>query len=437
MRQEVKTDAGETRTAEVRPRLYHFMACPYCEQVRLALARARIAYESCEIDPADRREVQRISGQSKVPVLVMPDGEVLFESERILRWVAAQVRPNARRDRRSPRSVLIALLWLLAGHATTAAPQVPERGRPLFTYSIVARDRSTGELGVAVQSHWFAVGSVVPWAESGVGAVATQSFVEPSYGPLGLAAMRRGESAEAALRKLVEGDPNPRVRQVAFVDARGGVAAHTGSQCIQGASHRTGEGYTVQANLMLTGDVPEAMATAFERSKGPLAERLLAALEAAQLAGGDIRGKQSAALLVVRGKPSDKPWTDRLIDLRVEDHVSPLVELSRLLRLHRAYDHMNRGDEAMAKGELESAEAEYRAAEELIPDNDEFIFWHAVTLATSAKVESSLPLFKRAFRMNPSWMLLVPRLEQAGHLPVPEGVIERILAEGPRLTPEP
>jgi uncharacterized Ntn-hydrolase superfamily protein len=320
-----------------------------------------------------------------------------------------------------------ALAWLLL----LAAP--PLDARPVATYSIVARDPISGELGVAVQSHWFSVGSIVPWAESGVGAVATQSFVEPSYGPLGLAAMRRGESAQDALRALVARDANPDVRQVAFVDARGGVAAHTGPRCIQGAGHRTGSGYSVQANLMLTGDVPEAMAAAFERSQGPLAERLLAALEAAQLAGGDIRGKQSASLLVVRGKPSDRPWTDRLIDLRVEDDANPLVELSRLLRLHRAYDQMNRGDEAMAEGKMERAEAAYRAAQTLIPDNDEIVFWHAVALASGARVDASLPLFARAFRMNPSWMLLVPRLVQGGHLSVPEEAIARILEQGPAI----
>jgi uncharacterized Ntn-hydrolase superfamily protein len=294
----------------------------------------------------------------------------------------------------------------------------------------VARDGSTGELGVAVQSHWFSVGSVVPWAASGVGAVATQSFVEISYGPLGLESMRDGLPAADALSSLVARDGGADVRQVAFVDARGRVAAHTGERCIPGAGHRTGDGYSVQANLMLTDDVPQAMARAYEAASGPLAERLLASLEAAQRAGGDLRGRQSAALLVVRGEPSDRPWTDRLIDLRVEDHPRPLVELSRLLRLQRAYELMNEGDEAMSRGDMPLALARYAEAERRVPDNDEFVFWHAVTLVTNDRIDESLPLFGRAFRMNPAWMKLVPRLVERGHLPQRPGLVQRILAAG-------
>lgn len=327
----------------------------------------------------------------------------------------------------------LALVLLAASLSSPCLAVAPaeESPRPVSTYSIVARDPATGEMGVAVQSHWYSVGSIVSWAEAGVGAVATQSFVEASYGPLGLAAMRNGESPVEALKRLVAADPHPEVRQVAYVDAQGRVAAHTGKACIPGAGHKTGEGYSVQANLMLTDDVPEAMAAAFEASSGPLAERLLAALDAAQRAGGDIRGKQSAAILVVRGKPSEKPWTDRLVDLRVEDHDHPLAEMRRLLRLHRAYEMMNRGDEAVAAGDMERALAEYTAAEEMFPENDEFVFWHAVTLVTNDRLEESLPLFERAFRMNPSWKLLVPRLVNVGQLPDDEKLIRRILAAGP------
>ncbi len=319
--------------------------------------------------------------------------------------------------------------------ASVASPLVAAELRPVATYSIVARDPASGELGVAVQSHWFSVGSVVPWAAAGVGAVATQSFVEPSYGPLGLAEMGAGASAADALAKLVARDPSPDVRQVAFVDARGGVSAHTGARCIPGAGHVTGTGYSVQANLMLAGDVPQAMSAAFERAVGPLAERMMAALEAAERAGGDVRGRQSAALLVVRGKPSDKPWSDRLIDLRVEDHDHPLVELRRLLRLHRAYDLMNAGDEALATGDSAAALARYAAAEELFPDNAEFVFWHAVTLVSNGREEAAGPLFARAFRMNPAWMLVVPRLIDKGHLPASPGLAERILARAPAADP--
>lgn len=329
------------------------------------------------------------------------------------------------------RFALSLFLVLAAAAPGLALPSAEPPSMPVSTYSIVARDPATGEMGVAVQSHWFSVGSIVSWAEAGAGAVATQSFVEPSYGPLGLEAMRKGENPEAALRRLTAADPHPDVRQVAFVDAQGRVAAHTGKNCIPGAGHVTGKGYSVQANLMLTDDVPQAMAQAYESSSGPLAERLLAALQAAQRAGGDIRGKQSAALLVVRASGSEKPWTDRLIDLRVEDHDHPLEELGRLLRLHRAYDLMNRGDEAMAAGDMERALAEYAAAEAMFPENDEFIFWHAVTLVTNDRVEQAIPLFDRAFRMNPNWKLLVPRLPGVGQLPDDEELIGRILAAGP------
>ena len=322
------------------------------------------------------------------------------------------------------------LTLLLSGPALAVAPATHST-RPVSTYSIVARDPATGNLGVAVQSHWFSVGSVVAWAESGVGAVATQSFVETSYGPLGLEAMGRGVAPDAALKQLLETDPTPGVRQVAFVDSKGRVAVHTGDACIPGAGHRTGDGYSVQANLMLTDEVPDAMAGTFERATGPLAERMLAALEAAQRTGGDIRGKQSAAILVVRAKPSERPWTDRLVDLRVEDHEHPLVELRRVLKLHRAYERMNHGDEAMADGDMDTALAEYAAAEAMFPDNDEFIFWHAVTLVSNQREQDALPLFARAFRMNPNWMLLMPRLARVGLLPESPGLLQRVLATGP------
>jgi uncharacterized Ntn-hydrolase superfamily protein len=329
---------------------------------------------------------------------------------------------------RALTSVAVPTALLLLASAAVAAPRAT---RPVATYSIVARDAATGELGVAVQSHWFSVGSVVPWAEPGVGAVATQSFVEVSYGPRGLAAMREGRTAEEALRALVAEDDGAAVRQVAFVDAAGRVAVHTGERCIPGAGHRTGAGFSVQANLMLTDDVPPAMATAFESASGPLAERMLAALEAAERAGGDVRGRQSAALLVVRGERGGKPGSERLIDLRVEDHERPLDELSRLLRLHRAYDKMNQGDEALAAGDLDRATARYAEAEALFPGNHELVFWHAVTLAGSGRVERSLPLFERAFRGHPAWTLVVPRLSSKGHLPAEPGLVERILAVAP------
>ena len=302
--------------------------------------------------------------------------------------------------------------------------------RPVHTYSIVARDPATGQLGVAVQSHWFSVGPIVPWAEAGVGAIATQSFVEPSYGPLGLTLMRSGKTAGEALRALISGDPTPEVRQVAFIDAAGRVAVHTGNKAIQGAGHRTGRNYSVQANLMLTETVPEAMARAFERAKGDLTERLLVALEAAQAEGGDIRGAQSAAIVVVSGKRTGRPWADRLVDLRVEDHPTPLEELRRLVRLSRAYQRMNAGDEAVARKDMKKAAEEYAAAETL-PDsatNGELVFWHAVALVNAGKVSQALPLFRRAFAQDTNWVELVRRLPKAGLLPNDQAVLGRIVA---------
>lgn len=303
--------------------------------------------------------------------------------------------------------------------------------RPVHTYSIVARDSASGQLGVAVQSHWFSVGPLVPWAEAGVGAVATQSFVDPAYGPLGLDLMRAGKSADAALRGLLAADPHPEVRQVAFVDARGNVAAHTGEKAIEAAGHQHGRGYSVQANLMLKPTVPAAMARAYENSQGDLTERLLAALEAAEAEGGDIRGRQSAAILVVSGTPSGKPWTDRLFDLRIEDHPEPIKELRRIVHLARAYQHMNAGDDALTREDVAGALREYATAQAMVPDsatNGEMAFWQAVTLVGIGRIDDALPLFRRAFARDPNWIELVKRLPKAGQLPADTALIRRITA---------
>jgi uncharacterized Ntn-hydrolase superfamily protein len=303
--------------------------------------------------------------------------------------------------------------------------------RPAHTYSIVAFDKETGQLGVAVQSHWFSVGPIVPWIESGVGAIATQSFVEVSYGPLGLELMRAGKSPEEALIALIETDKNEDVRQVAMVDAKGRVAAHTGKNCIPEAGHYLGDNFTCQANLMLKNTVWEAMAKAFQNTKGELADRLLAALEAAEAEGGDIRGKQSAALIVVKGKSSGVWWKDRLYDLRIEDHPAPVKEMKRLLNLNKAYNHMNLGDEYLTENKVEEAMQAYTRAMEMYPDNAEMIFWPAVTLAATGNVEKSLPLFKKVFAMDTNWVILLPRLPKVGQLPQDEELIRRILSVAP------
>jgi uncharacterized Ntn-hydrolase superfamily protein len=330
------------------------------------------------------------------------------------------------------------------------APSLFAQLRPVNTFSIVARDPTTGQMGVAVQSHWFAVGQIVPWAEAGVGAVATQSFVDPSYGKLGLDLLRAGKDAPATLRALLGGDAACEVRQVGIVDANGSVATFTGAKDIVaaggiagGASSTdtmkcgalsVGRDFAVQANLMASDKVWPAMAKAYAESKGDLAERMLAALDAAQAAGGDIRGKQSAALIVVNAKSTGRAWQDRAFDLRVDDHPEPLAELRRLVSLQRAYNHMNAGDLAVEHKDNQAALREYSAAEEIaaktpgIPQSRhaEMIYWHAVALANMNRLDEALPLFARAFAMEPAWRELTPRLTAAGLLP--EALVARIVA---------
>jgi uncharacterized Ntn-hydrolase superfamily protein len=309
-------------------------------------------------------------------------------------------------------------------------PALLEAQRPVHTYSIVARDSATGQLGVAVQSHWFSVGSLVTFAEAGVGAVATQSFIDPAYGPLGLELMRTGKTAQEALRGLLAADAGVDVRQVAFVDAKGNVAAHTGAKAIEAAGHVTGRGFSVQANLMLKPTVPAAMARAYQSSKGDLAERMLAALEAAQQEGGDIRGQQSAAILIVNATSTGRPWADKRFDLRVEDHPAPVQELRRLVHLARAYAHMNAGDEALTRNDVPGALREYGAAQQMVTDqqtNGEMAFWHAVTLVGVNRFQEAVPLFRRAFTQDPNWRELVPRLPKAGALPNDAALIKRIV----------
>jgi uncharacterized Ntn-hydrolase superfamily protein len=316
-----------------------------------------------------------------------------------------------------------------AGWAQESGVKPPHSKRPVHTYSIVARDEKTGEIGVAVQSHWFSVGSRVTWAEAGVGAVATQSFVDPSYGKLGLDLMRAGKSAPEALAALLAGDEGREVRQVAMIDVKGRVAAHTGKLCIPAAGHQIGKNFSAQANLMEKATVWPAMAKAFEAAQGDLTDKLLAALEAAQREGGDIRGKQSAAILVVKAQPSGKPWDDRRVDLRVEDFPDPVTELKRLVRVSRAYEHMNEGDLCAEKKDWACASREYAAAEALIPDELETYFWHAVTMATAGRVEEALPLFKKVFAKDPKWAELVERLPGVELLPKDAKLMERIRAQ--------
>lgn len=330
------------------------------------------------------------------------------------------------------RCMHLVISGLLLMPVAVAAQEPVTHNRPVHTYSIVARDTITGDMGVAVQSHWFSVGSLVTWAEAGVGAVATQSFVDPAYGPLGLDLMRAGKTAQQTLEALLASDPGRDVRQVAMIDARGSVAAHTGAKCIEAAGHRTGRNYSVQANLMLNEEIWPAMSKAFEDTQGDLADRMLAALDAADAAGGDIRGKQSAAILIVKGTSTGQPWLDRVMDLRVEDHPLPLKELRRLVQVQRAYDRMNNGDLAVEHGDVAGALREYGAAEAMFPDNLEMKFWHAVALVNAGRVEESLPLFRTVFVNDTNWATLVPRLPQSGALNADASTIEKILGVIPK-----
>ena len=306
--------------------------------------------------------------------------------------------------------------------------QIRNRFPLAHTFSIVARDPHTGQMGAAVQSHWFSVGSLVPWAEAGVGAVATQSVVEPSYGPLGLDLMRAGKSAQETLDGLLVTDTGSRLRQVAMLDSQGRVAVHTGERCIAEAGHEKGEDFSVQANMMLNNQVWPAMAAAYRSTQGYLADRMLAALAAGQEAGGDVRGQQSAAILIVSAKSSGRPWADRLLDLRVEDHPDPIGELRRLVRVHQAYQFMNQGDEYLGTGRTEDAHKSYRTAAEMAPEMEELPFWHAVTLANLGQVDEALPIFHTVFSKNTHWALLLQRLPAAGLLRDDAEMIQRILA---------
>jgi uncharacterized Ntn-hydrolase superfamily protein len=279
---------------------------------------------------------------------------------------------------------------------------------------------------VAVQSHYFSVGSLVSWAEAGVGAVATQSIVEPAYGPRGLGQLRRGASAPDALRRLLGDDEQEDVRQVAIVDNHGRVAVHTGPRCIAEAGHRVADGVSAQANMMERPTVPDAMLDAFRSSTGDLAGRLLAALEAAEREGGDIRGRQSAALVIAAGRATGQPMQDRPVDLRVEDHADPVRELRRLVELQASYHRVEVADELAAAGDVDGALEEYAAAHAEQPGNAELAFWHGVSLAASGREDEARELLAQAYRQREGWRELLRRLPASGLFPDDRELIERL-----------
>ncbi len=296
------------------------------------------------------------------------------------------------------------------------------------TYSIVARDSATGDMAVAVQSHWFSVGTVVSWGEAGVGVVATQSFSNKSFGLRGLAMLKEGMSPQEALDELLRTDEAAAVRQVAILDAQGRVAVHTGDKCVPYAGDIKGNGFSVQANMMKSPEVWPAMAEAFTKNaKLPLPERIIKAMEAAESQGGDIRGNQSAVMLVVRGKKTDEPWNDVLLDLRVDDHENPVEELSRLLKTYRAYEFMNAGDLAIEEGNMKEATDLYGKAEKMFPNNLEMQYWHAITLANNGQIEEARKMLQGIYKKNQDWRELTTRLPKVGLLNVSEKDLKRLL----------
>ena len=319
---------------------------------------------------------------------------------------------------------LIGIFWF-----SDSSAQSVYQNNLAHTFSIVARDSVTGEMGVAVQTHWFAVGTRVSWAEAGVGAIATQSFTNVSFGPRGLALLKKGLTAQEVLNQLIDSDEGRNVRQVGIIASDGNTASWTGDHCISEAGHLAGDNFSVQANMMMTDQVWPAMARAFQETREPLAERMLAALEAGQSAGGDIRGRQSAALIVVQGESSGNSWEGRQIDLRVDDHESPIKELKRLLQISRAYQHMNKGDKAIEINDVETANMEYGLAQQLMPDNLEMQFWHAVSLANAGMINESLPIFKSIFIQDTNWWTLAKRLPESNLLKVSEAELNQILSQ--------
>lgn len=284
------------------------------------------------------------------------------------------------------------------------------------TYSIVAADAD--EIGAAVQTHQMSVGGLVPWLAPGLGAVVTQSLVNVSLGPLGLRLLEQNVSPDHIVAALEASDREAHRRQFAVINAEGAAAAFTGDGCIREAGHRTGSGYSVQANMMLNDTVVDAMAEAFEDNNGPLAERMLAVLDAAEDEAGDIRGMQSAALVTVANDRNAPGW-QRRFDLRVDEHDEPLLELQRLVRLRRAQLVSAEGEASLGAGNVDQALEQWASARELAPEQEELAFWQAVTLADSnpERMKEAADLLREAVAGEQSpdrWMELIDRLAQCG-----------------------
>jgi len=301
------------------------------------------------------------------------------------------------------------------------------------TYSIVARDDATGEFGVAAQSHFFSVGSVLAWAEPGRGVVATQAFVNPSYGPLGLALMTKGATSAEAVSQLIAADPACALRQVAMIDPEGNVAVHTGRGCVDYAGDVTAEQVSAQGNMMATDQVWPSMLSAYLHASGDLAHKLLMALRAGEDAGGDVRGRQSACVLVVTGQTYDEGGR-KLVELRVDDHEDPLAELERLLVLHEQYGVLasllaeGMFDRRLSDAELATAVDRLSKAQHALADgNQEFTFWRGVVLARAGRLEAARAALAEAAEKHAGWSELFRRLPGAGRLPLSPDEVEAVL----------
>jgi uncharacterized Ntn-hydrolase superfamily protein len=295
-----------------------------------------------------------------------------------------------------------------------------------MTYSIVARDPETGRFGVAVQSHYLGVGPVVPWLEAGIGAVATQARANTSFGPVGLELLRAGRTAGEVVAALVASDDHADQRQLGVVDAWGGAAAYTGSQTIPAAGHLVGDGFTVQGNLLERDTCWPAMAEAYEAALAeglPFVERLLRALEAAEREGGDVRGRQSAAIMVVDGTLQPAAWRGRMLDMRIEDHPDPVPELRRIVTIQLAYDLTD--DEGDAARAGMSADERYAEARRMAPDAYELAFWKGVELAVGGDVAAGRRELAIAFAADARWRTTLEHLASAGR----EGVTPELATE--------
>lgn len=284
-----------------------------------------------------------------------------------------------------------------------------------MTYSIVARDPASGRFGIAIQTCWPFVGAGCPWVESGVGAVVTQSFTEIAHGPNGLELLRAGTSAPDALATLLAADPGEAIRQVGIVDASGRAASHTGERCVEAAGHVTAEGVAIQANMMEKATVWPAMLAAWTAPAVSFVDRLLAALRAAEREGGDLRGRQSA-VLVVSGAPGDPAWK-RDVDIRVDDHSAPLDELERLVRLHLGYEALDRAEEAAKSGDLDGARRASEDAARLAPGDGQVLVWRALGMVAGGLIEPGRAMLAEATAANPRWPEFVRRFAVSGAQP--------------------